>query len=323
MIPNTPDCDYPRGEKPFTIEEIQFFKESFQDYQIVDKNHQVFLNLGSAKQIGEPVDSFLLDEDTTYELIDGTMETYPKGTWMLTTDVTDPLTQQEIEKGILTGYSPSVHTQYIGELIKEAMAVKASQGQLIRDIQNPNTITVSIVRKPCQSGSKQCKIGSEVMSDDKKTLDKIKDLLGGDTKEYATKEDFDALAAGLKENNAAIKSLGENIAGISDSIAKSIADALSEVGAVKSRKPEDEDEDEDETAGKNKPSKNNPKPSKGDGKGNDDEDEDEEEDELKKKKRKSGSKQGSVHNGATKSNHEDLDTYAFLGRKPDGTVKRR
>ena len=319
MIPNTPDCDYPRGEKPFTIEEIQFFKESFQDYQIVDKNHQVFLNLGSAKQIGEPVDSFLLDEDTTYELIDGTMETYPKGTWMLTTDVTDPLTQQEIEKGILTGYSPSVHTQYIGELIKEAMAVKASQGQLIHDIPNPNTITVSIVRKPCQSGSKQCKIGSEVMSDDKKTLNKIKDLLGGDTKEYATKEDFDALNAKLEESSAAIKSLNENMAGISDSIAKSIADALSEVGAVKSRKPEDEDEDEDETAGKNKPSKNNPKPSEGDGNGNDDE----KEDELKKKKRKSGSKQGSVHNGATKSNHEDLDTYSFLGRNPDGTVKRR
>ena len=323
MIPNTPDCDYPRGEKPFTIEEIQFFKESFQDYQIVDKNHQVFLNLGSAKQIGEPVDSFLLDEDTTYELIDGTMETYPKGTWMLTTDVTDPLTQQEIEKGILTGYSPSVHTQHIGELIKEAMAVKASQGQLIHDIPNPNTITVSIVRKPCQNGSKQCKIGSEVMSDDKKTLNKIKDLLGGDTKEYATKEDFDALAAGLKENNAAIKSLGENIGSMSKTVAKSIADALSEVGAVKSRKPNDEDEDEDETAGKNNSSKNNPKPSGGDGKGNDDEDEDEEEHELKKKKRKSGSKQGSVHNGATKSNHEDLDTYAFLGRNPDGTVNRR
>lgn len=319
MIPNTPDCDYPRGEKPFTIEEIQFFKESFQDYQIVDKNHQVFLNLGSAKQIGEPVDSFLLDEDTTYELIDGTMETYPKGTWMLTTDVTDPLTQQEIEKGILTGYSPSVHTQHIGELIKEAMAVKASQGQLIHDIPNPNTITVSIVRKPCQNGSKQCKIGSEVMSDDKKTLNKIKDLLGGDTKEYATKEDFDALVIELKENNAAIKSLSENMSGISKNIADAITTALSEVGAIKSKNPDDDD---DESEGNDDPSKNNPKPTKNDNNNNaDDGEEDEEEDELKKKKRKSGSKQGSVHNGATKSNHEDLDTYAFLGRKPDGTKK--
>lgn len=318
MIPETPDCDYDRGEKLFTTEEIQFFKESFEDYRIIDKNHQVFLNGGSAKSIGEPVDSFLLEKETTYLLVNGDTETYPKGTWMLTTNVTDPKAQKEINDGILTGYSPSIHREEIGRLIKKAMAIKASQGQLIKDIPNPNTITVSIVRKPCQSGSKQCKIGSDYMGDDKKTLDKIRELLGGNsTPEFATKEDFDALAKQLREeHDAALKSLSEDIG---EKVNESIAEALGELGAIKSGKPEDdleddfEDDPEDNPEGDGEP---NPEPG---------EDDDDEKKKKNKKTKKGGSKQGSIHNGgATKENYDpELDTYAFLGRNPNGTVKRK
>ena len=318
MIPNKPDCDYKRGEKLFTEEEVRFFKESFQNYQIIDKNHQVFLNGGSAKQIGDPVDSFLLETDTTYELTDGTTETYPKGTWMLTTDVTDPTAQQEIEDGILTGYSPSVHNKLVGELIKKAMAIKSSRGELIKDIPNPEAITVSIVRKPCQSGSKQCKIKGDKMDADKKTLDKIKALLGGEGKpEYATKEDFDALAKELKETNASLKSMSEDVGKI---VAESIVAALSEVGSIKSKKEDDDDSNVDD--GEGKPPKNDDtKPSKEDGEGKTSTKE--ENDDKKNKNKNKGSKQGSVHNGATKSNYdEELDTYAFLGRTPNGLAKR-
>ena len=309
MIPDTPDCDYKRGEDPFTAEEIRFFKESFEDYLIIDKNHQVFHDIGSAKSIGEPVNSFLLTEETTYELVDGGTETYPRGTWMLTTDVTDPISQKEIEDGILTGYSPSVHNETVGRLIKKAMAIKSSQGQLIHDIKNPKAITVSIVRKPCQSGSKQCKIGSDYMGDDKKTLDKIRELLGGNsTQEFATKEDFDALAKELREeNNAAMKSLSEDIG---EKVNESIVKALGELGAIKSGKPEDDLEDDPEEDDETTPE---PEP------------EDDDKKKKNKKTKKGGSKQGSIHNGgATKENYDpELDTYAFLGRNPNGTVKRK
>ncbi|WP_407420682.1 XkdF-like putative serine protease domain-containing protein [Methanobrevibacter sp.] len=311
MIPDKPDCDYERGEEPFTAEEIRFFKESFQDYQIIDKNHQVFKDLGSAKSVGDPVDSFLLNEETTYRLVTGGTETYPAGTWMLTSNVTDPTTQQEIDDGILTGYSLSVHREDVGRLIKKYMATKSSGGQLIHDIPNPNAITVSIVGKPCQSGSKQCKLnGSDVMSDDKKTLDKIRDILGGDKPEYATKSDLDALAEQIKEEHeGAMKSLSEEMA---VAMGTAIKEAFSEVGAIKSKDDDDDDDAGAEGSGDGQTE------GSGDNKPNPEDD-----DEPKKKpKKKDGSKQGKVHNGATKSdNNEDLDTYAFLGRNPDGTSK--
>ena len=226
---------------------------------------------------------------------------------MLTTNVTDPTAQKEIEDGILDGYSPSVQREEIGKLIKKAMAIKASQGELIHTIPNPNTITVSIVRKPCQSGSKQCKIGSDYMSDDRKTLDKIRELLGGGSGEpkFATKEDVDALAEKLREeNNAAMKSLSEDIG---EKVNESIVKALGELGAIKSGKPEDDPEEDDETT---------PEP---------EEDDDDDKKKKNKKTKKGGSKQGSIHNGgATKENYDpELDTYAFLGRNPNGTVKRK
>lgn len=311
MIPEKPDCDYHRGEKPFTAEEIRFFKESFQDYQIIDKNHQVFKDLENAETIGDPVDSFILNEETTYKLVNGGTETYPAGTWMLTSNVTDPTSQQEIDDGILTGYSLSVNREDIGQLIKKYMATKASGGQLIHDIPNPNAITVSIVKKPCQDGSKQCKLnGSDVMSDDKKTLDKIRDILGGDKPEYATKSDLDALAEQIKEEHeGAMKSLSEEMA---VAMGTAIKEAFSEVGAIKSKDDDDDDDAGAEGSGDGQTEGddgNKPNP--------------EDDGEPKKKpKKKDGSKQGKVHNGATKSdNNEDLDTYAFLGRNPDGTSK--
>ena len=311
MIPDKPDCDYERGEEPFTAEEIRFFKESFQDYQIIDKNHQVFKDLGSAKSVGDPVDSFLLNEETTYRLVTGGTETYPAGTWMLTSNVTDPTTQQEIDDGILTGYSLSVHREDVGRLIKKYMATKSSGGQLIHDIPNPNAITVSIVKKPCQSGSKQCKLnGSDVMGDDKKTLDKIRDILGGEKPEYATKSDLDALAEQIKEEHeGAMKSLYEEMA---VAMGTAIKEAFSEVGAIKSKDDDDDDVDGAESSCDGQTEGD-------DGNKSNPEDDDEPQ---KKPKKKDGSKQGKVHNGATKSNNnEDLDTYAFLGRNPDGTSK--
>ena len=308
MITDTPDCDYHRGEKPFTAEEIKFFQKSFEDYQLIDKEHQIFKDLGAAKTIGLPVDSFTLNEDTDYKLVDGTVVTYPAGTWMLTSNVTDPVTQKEILTGELTGYSLSVHREDVGQLIKQYMATKASAGQLIHDIPNPNAITVSIVKKPCQSGSRQCKLnGSDVMSDEKKILDKIRELLTGNPEEYATKSDFDALAEKIKEDNdAAMKSFGESMASV---FAETLKEALSEVGAIKS---EGEGEIDPQNNEEGEEGEIDPQNNEGEIEG-------------EKPPVNDGSKQGQVHDGgAQKSDYdEELDTYAFLGRNPDGTVKRK
>lgn len=318
MIPNKPDCDFHRGETPFTEAEIRFFKESFNDYQIIDKEHQVFKDIGSAKSIGEPVNSFILSENTTYELADGSHETYPSGTWMLTSNVTDPLAQQEILSGKLTGYSPSVNTVEIAQMIKEAMAMKASEGKLIHEIEDPATVTVSIVGKPCQTGSKQCKLKNEgeSMSDDTKAMSKIREILGvGES--AATKSDFDALAQQIKEDNeVAMKSLAEEMGTI---IAETINEKLSEIGALKADKEDEEEEEtnsEEETEEEGNTESSNEEA----------EEEAEEEDEEEKEKEgatKSNSKTPPVHDGATKSNDEIVDTYTFLGRNADGTRKKQ
>lgn len=309
MIPEKPDCDYPRGEKPFTADEIRFLKESFDDYNLIDKEHSVFKDIRNAETIGEPLDSFILSENTTYELVDGTHETYPRGTWMLTSNITDTTAQDEILAGNLTGWSPSTHRKEVADLFREAMSTKSRP--LIHDIKNPRVVTVSLVKKPCQSGSKQCKLnGSVKMSEEKKTLDKIREILNL-SPEGATKSDLEALAEQLrKENEASIKAMGETIS-------ESIKEALAPLGSLKA-KPNDDDDDgsegEEGTEGA--------EGAEGAEDGNEAPEDDD--DEKKKKKGKGKSKTPPVHDGdsgSTKSN-EDLDTYAFLGRRPDGTVKR-
>jgi len=318
MITDTPDCDFHRGEKPFTADEIRFFKESFDDYQIIDKEHQVFKDIGSAKSIGVPVDSFILENDTTYELANGTHETYPKGTWMLTSNVTDPLAQQEILSGKLTGWSPSVNTVEIADLIKEAMATKSSAGQLIHDIKNPATVTVSLVGKPCQSGSKQCKLKreGESMSEDTKALSKIREILGvGES--AATKSDFDALAQEIEtmkaEHEDAMKSLHDEIGTI---VTDAINEALAPIGALKADKKDEEEEEEEAPSETDETEETEKTPN------SESADEEEEEEEEEKNKGATKSKTPPIHNGATKSDEEDLDTYTFLGRNADGTRKR-
>lgn len=320
MITDTPDCDYARGETPFTAEEIRFFKESFDDYQIIDKEHQVFKDIGSAKSIGTPVDSFILEKDTTYELANGTHETYPKGTWMLTANVTDPLSQQEILDGKRTGWSPSVNTVEIADLIKEYMATKSSEGQLIHDIEDPATVTVSLVGKPCQSGSKQCKLKlkGESMSDDTKALSKIREILGvGES--AATKSDFDALAQEIetmkKDHEDAMKSFKEEIGTI---VNETIQEALTPLGASKAdeKKKEEEKEEEEETGETTSTSEEETNET------DTSNSEEEEEEEEEEKKGATKSKTPPIHDGATKS-EEIVDTYTFLGRNADGTRKRQ
>ena len=105
LIPGARDCDYAKGEIPLTAEQVKAFKESYDNYGFVDHEHGLTKD---GRKIGEPHTSKILDHDTTFTLYDGTPKTYPTGTWMLTTHLTDDEAISEAMKGYYTGYSPSI-----------------------------------------------------------------------------------------------------------------------------------------------------------------------------------------------------------------------
>lgn len=202
MIPGAKDCDYWRGEDPFTVEQVRSFKEAYDDYGFIDKHHAVRGVQSAHKHhlIGNALKSFLLSEETSYTWVDGSIHTYPMGTWMITTEVNDPVAIKQVRDGQITGASPSIFTRETAEKIKAALksdaGLKASAGDLIKNIHDPVPVLVSLVRKPCQHGNKFCESNNgENMSDkDTQIVKQIKNLLGMEDKpEYATKEDLDEI----------------------------------------------------------------------------------------------------------------------------------
>ena len=311
MVPNARDCDYDRGEPPLTKEQIREFAESFENYNFVDSEHEITKTLRTR---GEKYQSFILKEDRELELFDGSTQVYPAGTWMMTSHVTDQEAIENGEKGMYTGYSPAVRSRGTADLflelinahkLQEAESLKSrSQGGLIKDIPDPVVLAVTLTKKPCLHDSKYCKLKDtgEKMSEDKNTKTKILEALG-----MSDAADIEALKSEVssldekfeefkKDNEEALKSMKEEI--VSD-----FKDALKEF-ADKSSKPEDEEQEESESEEEQSQEEENS--------------EDEE-----KPNPDNGSKQGSNHNGSDKSQEDEIeDTYEFLGRHPDGTVKR-
>lgn len=151
MIPNYEDCDYKRGEKKFTEEEIADFAHDYLgDFRIVDKQHEFF---GSGEEVATPIESWLLEKDTEFSLLDGSKKTYPKGTWMLKSRINDDDTWEKVEKGEYTGYSVTVVNEDLANQIKK---VAAKSRTLIKDIPNPKAVTVAIVDKPCVKDATFC-----------------------------------------------------------------------------------------------------------------------------------------------------------------------
>ena len=107
LIPGAKDCDYEHGETPLTVEQIREFAKSYEQYGFVDHEHGLTRN---GQRIGQPVNSFLLTDDTTMNTVDGS-KTYPSGTWMMTSMLTDEAAIKTALSGGYTGYSVSVFSQ--------------------------------------------------------------------------------------------------------------------------------------------------------------------------------------------------------------------
>lgn len=323
MVPGVPDCDYPRGEPLLSKKQVEFFAKSHEKYQFIDDEHKL---TRGGQRIGNPMTSVILEADKSYELFDGTTETYPAGTWMLTSHLTEPEAVNKALNGEYTGYSPTVRSRNVADAFlrdyqtamksqdNEDIALKSFSGSgLIKDVPDPVVLSVSLTKKPCQTHSKFCKIknNGEKMDNDSKTLAKIREMLGISANEEveALKSQVDSIDDKLedvkKDNAEALKSMKEELT-------SEFKDILKEAFADKKQKPEDpEDDDESEES---------PEDGSSEGGSSGEKPEDPEDDD-KKIKGKSGSKQGKNHNGSEKSEIIE-DTYLFMGRNADGTSKR-
>ena len=185
MIPYTLDCDGPNGEPPLEPQQILAFKESYDKYGFVDHEHGLTKD---GRKIGTPHNSIILDHDTTFTTIDGTTTSYPSGTWLLTTHITDDEAISEANKGYYTGYSPSILPRSSAD--KYLAALKAGKedecacknqissmgNSLIKDVPDPVVLSVSLTRQPCLHESKFCELDN--MEEDISLKSKILTAMG-------------------------------------------------------------------------------------------------------------------------------------------------
>jgi len=322
MIPGAKDCDWVNGEPPLTSEQIREFAKSYEKYGFIDHEHGLTRN---GERIGEPVDSFLLTEDTTMHLIDGSMKSYPAGSWFVTSHITHPEAIRLALGGGYTGYSASVFTksradEYLTALKSEpdtplpcsCKDVSSSGNSLIRDVPDPVVLSVSLVKSPCLHDSKFCEVNKgEIMEEDVKSLkSKVLSAMGmtEEAEVLALKSEVADMQATLeqlkKDFNDALKTLQEEFT-------KTLTEALTPV------EEEEPAEADAETEAEASAEKSMEEPVK------EEEVEDEEEDEETEEpvSEKGESKAEPVHDNLSAEKSKPVNIYEFLGRNADGTRK--
>lgn len=215
LIPGEPDCDAANGEEILTAEKVAKIAHEFMNYRIIDKEHEFLV---TKKNMGEPVESYLLDSPKVMKNIRGEEREYPAGTWVVKSKITDPEMMKAAIKGEIA-YSVSVLSKDDADKVKASMKGRV----LIKDINNPVGFTLSLTKTPCvdNSCSVKSKGGSKVDKEDVKLIEKFitafKSVVGADggdnmtkepekneTKEYVEKSDVEeivkeAVKSALKE----------------------------------------------------------------------------------------------------------------------------
>ena len=324
MVPGVPDCDFDRGEPPLTVEQIDYFAKSYENYRLNDSEHELEFN---GRKIGKPLESFILDKDTIFTLMDGSLKTYPRGTWMLSTHITDPKAVETAVHGGYTGYSPTVKNREVADKLYAALKSQSityaefqgackshSQDGLIKDVVDPVVLSVSLARKPCQTESKFCKhdILGDNMSEDNKIKAKVLAALGmtEEAEVSALKSQVDDLEDTMDEKFEALENKFESsLKSMQDSFEETLTKALKEVGSSKSEEEEEEEEEE------------NTPPAGDDSHEEEEEGEEKPPEEPPKKKTKGASKSKPLHNTGDPEEKEEINTYKAMGRRPDGTAR--
>ena len=312
LIPGAKDCDYENGETPLTESQVQRFKESYDKYGFVDHEHGLTKD---GRKIGEPHQSILLDHDTTFTLFDGTDKTYPVGTWLLTTHLTDDEAISEAMKGYYTGYSPSIlprknADKYLAALKagKECACkntINSSGNALIKDVEDGVVLSVSLTRQPCLHESKFCEMTD--MEEELSLKSKILAAMG--MSEEAEVIALKSEITDLKGEIEAMKSeFSEALKAMQEEFKQTLTTALTpveEVAEKAEQEPEEEPvgevEEEEEAAEKAEETA-------------------EEEEVVEEIVEKGESKAEPIHDNIAEKTRK-VSIYEALGRNPDGTRK--
>ena len=318
LIPNARDCDYHNGETPLNKSQIQAFKESYDKYGFVDHEHGLTKD---GRKIGEPSNSKILDQDTTFTLYDGTQQTYPMGTWLLTTHITDPTAISEAMKGYYTGYSPSVLPRASADKYLAALKagtecacknnVSSMGNSLIKDVPDPVVLSVSLTKQPCLHESKFCEVDN--MENEEMSL-KSKILTAMGMSEEAEVVALKSEVQSLKDEIEAMKSeFKDTLTTMQDEFKQTLTEALKTVDEVAEEEitePTEEEADvevEEDNVEADKATEEVETT-----------EEPVEEDVVAEK---GESKAEPVHDNITAEKSKPTNIYAIMGRNPDGTRK--
>jgi hypothetical protein len=153
LIPFCDDCDAKRGEKQLTPEEIQEISfEYMKNHRIVDKLHDY---AQTEKDIGDVVESWQLRQEETHTNIFGVTKTFPKGTWMATTHITDDDAWEAVKKGEYNSYSVTVISKELSDEFAAKGLMVDKDRVLIKDVMENSPsgkaagYTISLVPAGC------------------------------------------------------------------------------------------------------------------------------------------------------------------------------
>ena len=155
MIPGAHDCDYENGEPPLTTEQIRRFAKTYEKYQFIDHEHGLTRN--------------------------------GRGSWFVTSHITNPEAVQLALGGGYTGYSASVFTksradEYLAALKSDkgtplpcsCKDVSSSGNSLIRDVPDPVVLSVSLVKSPCLHDSQFCEVNKGEIMENQEDVKSLK-----------------------------------------------------------------------------------------------------------------------------------------------------
>ena len=323
MIPGAKDCDYENGEEPLTRQQIREFAKSYEKYQFIDHEHGLTKD---GTKIGEPVNSFLLTEDTTMTTMDGSMKSYPRGSWFVTSHITHPRAVELALGGGYTGYSASVFTRSRADEYLEALKsepgtpmpcsckdVSSSGNSLIRDVPDPVVLSVSLVKSPCLHDSQFCEVNKgekmENQEDVKSLKSKVLSAMG--MSEEAEVVALKSEVSELKETIATMQTDFQTaLKSMQEEFTKTLTEALHPVESEALKAKDDEDEDEEDKAQEE------------DGTADEVAEEETKEEETEEPVSEKGeSKAEPVHDNLQAEKAKKINIYEIMGRNADGTRK--
>jgi hypothetical protein len=317
MIPGAKDCDWVNGEPPLTVEQIRRFAKTYEKYQFIDHEHGLTRN---GTRIGVPIDSFLLTEDTTITTLNGSLKSYPRGSWFVTSQLTDPNAISLALNGGYTGYSASVFTrsradEYLSALKSDKTTpmpcsckdVSSSGNSLIKDVPDPVVLSVSLVKSPCLHDSEFCEVNKgEIMEEDVKSL-KSKVLSAMGMSEEAEVVALKSQVSSLEEKIATMETNFQTaLKSMQEEFTRTLTEALTPV---------------DETAMKSEEEEEAEEPVEEEVEVEETEEPVEEEAEEEPAAEKGESKVEPIHDNLEAQKSKPINIYEYMGKNPDGTRK--